>query len=349
MARFDRRPATGEDYELVYRMKGETMRPYIEATWGWVEEDQRRLHERRFVPHATEILLVEGEPVGWLHVRRKPEEIVLLSVAVLPAWQSHGIGSAILEELQREAAVGGLPIRLHVLRVNERARALYERRGFRVTETTDTHHEMVFDDPKGIVRQGYDIVSHAYCADEAPDMEARYGPWLDELAARLAPSDTVLELGCGCGIPATRRLAEDYDVTGVDISPVQIERARKLVPDARFLCADMTSLELPAEAYAAVVSLYAIVHVPLGEQQALFRDIQRWLRPGGHLLATVGHRAWTGTEEDWLGAGGLMYWSHADKATYLRWIEAAGFEILWTHFVPEDDSGATLLLARRRD
>jgi ribosomal protein S18 acetylase RimI-like enzyme len=148
MGRLDTRPATEDDREVVYRTKCAAMRPYVEATWGWDEEEQRRLHARRFKPHETEILLGDGEPIGALHVVRKPEEIVLLSVHLQPAWQSRGFGTAVLERLMEEAARRGVPIRLRVLRVNERARALYERNGFRTTETTDTHHLMVFADLK---------------------------------------------------------------------------------------------------------------------------------------------------------------------------------------------------------
>jgi len=95
---------------------------------------------------------------------------------------------------------------------------------------------------------------------------------------------------------------------------------------------------------AAVVSFFAIIHVPLDEQAAIFENIHRWLRPTGYLLATVGSGAWTGTEEDWHGAP--MYWSHADRATYVAWLEQMGFEILWTRFVPEGTGGHTLVLAR---
>ncbi len=156
-------------------------------------------------------------------------------------------------------------------------------------------------------------------------------------------SDPVLDLGCGCGVPATAILAERHAVTGVDISPVQIARAQKLVPGARFQCADMATLEFPAQSFAAVVSFYAIIHVPLDEQPAIFRNIYRWLTPGGYLLATVGASAWTGTEDDWLGAP--MYWSHADRATYVAWLEETGFEVVWTRLIPEGTGGHTLVLA----
>jgi SAM-dependent methyltransferase len=161
----------------------------------------------------------------------------------------------------------------------------------------------------------------------------------------LADGTPILDLGCGCGVPATAILAERFMVTGVDISPVQIERARRLVPAAQFMCHDMSELEFPPESFGAIVSFFAIIHIPLEEQQKMVRKLNRWLRPGGYLLATVGARAWTGTEDNWHGAP--MYWSHADRETYLAWLEEAGFEVLWTRFIPEEDSGHTLLLARR--
>jgi SAM-dependent methyltransferase len=146
-------------------------------------------------------------------------------------------------------------------------------------------------------------------------------------------------------VPATAILAERFLVTGVDISPVQVERARRLVPAAQFMCRDMSEVEFPPESFGAIVSFFAIIHIPVEEQQRMVRKLSRWLRPGGYLLATVGARAWTGTEDNWHGAP--MYWSHADRETYLAWLNEAGFEVHWTRFIPEGDSGHTLLLAKR--
>jgi len=136
------RPAGPEDGELVYAMARAAMRPYVEARWGWDEEAQRRIHARRFAEHVTEILHVGDEPVGLRVVEREPDGIRLLRLHVVPAWQSRGIGSAVLEALRVEGAEAGLPIRLRVLRVNPRARAFYERHGFRVVGLTDDHHLM---------------------------------------------------------------------------------------------------------------------------------------------------------------------------------------------------------------
>jgi SAM-dependent methyltransferase len=182
------------------------------------------------------------------------------------------------------------------------------------------------EDPKGIVRRGYDLVSRAYRADDASD--GAYGEWIDLLEKRLPSGSAVLDLGCGCGVPVARRLAPRYAVTGVDLSPVQVERARELVPRATFICADMTTLSFPDETFSAIACLFALIHLPIAEQPALLRDVRRWLRPGGLFLATVGHTAWTGLEKNWLGVqGGDMWWSHADVSTYRRWFADAGLTI----------------------
>jgi ubiquinone/menaquinone biosynthesis C-methylase UbiE len=173
---------------------------------------------------------------------------------------------------------------------------------------------------------------------------SRYGGWIGELARLIPAGARVLDLGCGAGIPATRELtAHGLQVLGVDFSAVQLRRARRLVPAASLVRADMTALRLRPASLDAVVSFYALIHVPLTDQQALFPRIRRWLRPGGHFLAIVGAQRWTGTEY-YLGA--QMFWDHADTAAYRRWLQAAGMAPIWERFIPEGESGHSLILAR---
>lgn len=87
-----------------------------------------------------------------------------------------------------------------------------------------------------------------------------------------------------------------------------------------------------------------LIHLPVGEQEALVHRIRRWLRSDGTLLATVGATVWTGTDDDWLGAP--MWWSHPDAGTYRRWLADAGFAVERDEFVPEGDGGHQLLQAR---
>jgi len=199
-------------------------------------------------------------------------------------------------------------------------------------------------DPKELVRTGYDAVSLAYRSDDQADDD--YGEWLAELATELRPGARVLDLGCGCGIPSDRWLVDHgFDVTGVDFSPVQIERARRLVPQATFLLQDVASAEFPAASFDAVIALYSIFHLPLDEQRALLGSVRRWLSEGGRFLAILPSGAWTGTEENWLDAGAPMWWSQECPEVYERWLADAGFTVRWRRFVPEDDAGHDLVLA----
>jgi len=201
-------------------------------------------------------------------------------------------------------------------------------------------------EPVDLVRRGYDAVSYLYRGDG--DDPAEYRPWLASLLRRLPDQADVLDLGCGCGIPVSRTLSEaGLRVTGVDLSAVQIERARRLVPGATFLHADAARTVFPDRSFDAVVCLYTIIHMPLPEQPALIARIAAWLRPGGWLLATAGARAWTGTEDGWLGGDATMWWSHADAATYRTWIVQSGLRIAAEEFVPEGDSGHQLFWAYR--
>jgi len=215
-----------------------------------------------------------------------------------------------------------------------------------------TANDLPLGDPKDIVRNGYDLVSIAYRAevfDRSDPLCIRYSAWLAEMLAVLPPAAAVLDLGCGNGNPASRLLHDaGFAVTGVDISPVQISRARAAMPGVSFICADMSDLAFSPRTFSAVVCFYALIHVPLDEQPAILASIYQWLQPGGYLIATVGAEAWTGVEDDWLGVpGGLMYWSQADTATYLTWCANIGFRLCWSDFIPEGGGGHTLLLVRK--
>ncbi len=205
---------------------------------------------------------------------------------------------------------------------------------------------MNLPDPTELVQRGYDDLSHRYRGDH--DDPGEYAPWLSHLRQQLPAQAKVLDLGCGCGIPVAKTLADNgHRVTGVDLSEVQIYRARGLVPQATFLHADATQVRFPDRAFDAVVCLYALIRMPRDTQPQLLQRIAAWLRPGGILLATTGAQEWTGTQDHWLGGTATMWWSHADAATYRAWITQAGLTIDSEQFVPEGASGHQLFWAHR--
>jgi SAM-dependent methyltransferase len=182
------------------------------------------------------------------------------------------------------------------------------------------------DDAERLVGDGYDRVADAYARLEGKATWPR-ARWLGGLLARLPERSRVLDLGCGSGVPVLRAVAAGgHAAVGVDVSAEQIARARTNVPEAELRCGSFLELDVAPGAFDAVVSLYAIEHVPRETHAGLLAAIRRALRDGGWLLLTFETGDVPGLVGDWLGAP--MYFSHFDAATSVELVRAAGFEVV---------------------
>lgn len=178
-------------------------------------------------------------------------------------------------------------------------------------------------DPKQIVVAGYDECSTRYSAARAEDTSPALARLLEVLPAGAA----VLDIGCGAGVPVTAALARVAAVIGVDISRAQLEQARRNVPQARLVLDDIMITEFAPSSFDAVVAFYALFHLPREDHRPLLERVARWLRPGGHLLATVTSSSHPGyTTPDFFGV--TMYWSHFEAAWYASALREIGFVVL---------------------
>ncbi len=103
---------------------------------------------------------------------------------------------------------------------------------------------------------------------------------------KLSRGTTVLDVGCGIG-GSSRILARDYGfaVTGVTISPQQVQRAQELTPeglDAKFQVDDAMKLSFPDASFDVVWSVEAGPHMP--DKAVFARELMRVLKPGGVLV-----------------------------------------------------------------
>jgi cyclopropane fatty-acyl-phospholipid synthase-like methyltransferase len=200
------------------------------------------------------------------------------------------------------------------------------------------------------VEAGYDALADRFgewMAQVEGDPWERY---VEELAARLPAGARVLDLGCGNG-SKTSRLADRFDVVGVDISEQQLRLARAAHPEATFVHADFMTLDAPAQSFDAVTALYSIIHAPREEHSALLERIEHWLKPGGHVLMSMSHVGGPDRFEEWLGVE--MFFSGFDAETNRRLVQDAGFELLsgdvdWMHEPePTGDTAFLWVLARK--
>ncbi len=198
-------------------------------------------------------------------------------------------------------------------------------------------------DPKDIVQVGYDAIASEYLASR--EIDSSDVQLLQELVQRLPPGARVLDAGCGAGVPVARILSQHFDVIGVDFSEAQIALARQLVPQAQFVCQDITDLHFPDASFDAICSYYAIIHIPREEHPRLLHNLRRMLKPAGLALLCMGAGDSPGDyEDDFQGA--RMYWSHYDAETNLQMLHQCGFRVVWSRFIEDPDgSGGGHLFA----
>ncbi|MBK5007312.1 GNAT family N-acetyltransferase [Pseudomonas sp. S60] len=119
---------------------------------GWpAEQIERFLHMQFNAQHTyyqqhftdAEFYIVEraGEPVGRLYMRFGVTCAVLIDIALLPAYQRRGIGTALLENMLHRADNLQLPVELSVEPYNP-AQQLYQRFGFEVINQAGVYLRM---------------------------------------------------------------------------------------------------------------------------------------------------------------------------------------------------------------
>lgn len=200
-----------------------------------------------------------------------------------------------------------------------------------------------------IVGEGYDAMADTWEEWSSQIADDARGTWRDRFLELLPEGARVVELGCGNGTRETRLLAQKFRLTGVDLSAEQLRRARERVPDAEFVQADLTSLELEPASLDGVVSFYVFNHVPRDLLPQLLTRIRRWLQPGGYFMAALG----ASDLPDWYGdfLGAPSFFSGHEPDTNRALVRAAGFELVDDEVVtiqePEGPVNFHWVLARR--
>ena len=140
----DLRPVRPSDNDFLLALYGSTRAEEM-AQIPWSDEQkltfikgqfeaQRADYTTRFPASEHSIIVLDGEPAGRIWIDRRDDEIRLLDIAIIPRWQDVGVGTALLEELQRQATEAELALRHSVYMTNQDALRFYRRLDFVVIE-----------------------------------------------------------------------------------------------------------------------------------------------------------------------------------------------------------------------
>ena len=151
------RPERPDDLQFLFDLYASTRADELDLT-GWdsaaranfltMQFSAQQSHYRTHHPQTQfDIVELDGLPVGRLYVRRGDREVVLMDIALLPAFRNKGIGSELLGALIDESVAARKVLTLHVETNNPRAHAWYTRFGF-VDVSTDSVHILMQREPR---------------------------------------------------------------------------------------------------------------------------------------------------------------------------------------------------------
>ena len=181
----------------------------------------------------------------------------------------------------------------------------------------------------------YNIMSDDYSTLEGynPDADLGLGCGLPTQFARIRPGDTVIDLGSGAGndcFVARAAAGESGRVIGIDFTPAMIEKARANTEklgfnNVEFRQGDIERMPVTANTADVIVSNCVLNLVPA--KDAVFKEIYRVLKPGGHFsisdVVLVGNLPEELRKDAEMYAGCIA--GAIQKEVYLELIGATGF------------------------
>jgi len=106
-----------------------------------------------------------------------------------------------------------------------------------------------------------------------------------EWARSLPPGTSILDLGCGHGVPISQALMEDgFAVDGVDASPSLVDEFRRRFPRAQVVCEAVQHSRFYNRTFDGIVAVGLLFLLPADVQRELIRRVAGALNPGGTFL-----------------------------------------------------------------
>lgn len=150
------RPVTDADRDFLVGLYGATRDEELsQVAWGPGEReaflemqfDAQDREYRRHNPQGTfDVIEVGGRPAGRLYVDRRPGDIRIVDVSLLPEFRDARVGSRLIGSLMAEATASGRTLSIHV-EIHNRAAELYARLGFVVVAEHGVYRRMEWGAP----------------------------------------------------------------------------------------------------------------------------------------------------------------------------------------------------------
>jgi 2-polyprenyl-3-methyl-5-hydroxy-6-metoxy-1,4-benzoquinol methylase len=170
--------------------------------------------------------------------------------------------------------------------------------------------------------------------------------WIDRFLRDMPPGSSILDLGCGAGLPVARHLIEQgCRVTGIDASAPLIALARARFRQHRWQVGDMRTVTVDAD-FAGIIAWDSLFHLAHADQRGMIARLPGWLKPGGMLLFNSGP-----DEGEAIGSqfGEPLYHASLSPDDYRAGLEQGGMRVVAHRMEDESAGGRTVWLARKAE
>ncbi|NCJ05131.1 methyltransferase domain-containing protein [Synechococcales cyanobacterium C] len=106
----------------------------------------------------------------------------------------------------------------------------------------------------------------------------------------LTPHMAILDLCCGSGQTTQILVEHSQAVTGLDASPLSLQRARRNVPEATYVEAFAEAMPFSRDQFDLVHTSMALHEMPPDTLQQILLEVYRVLKPGGFFALLDFHR-----------------------------------------------------------
>ena len=136
---------------------------------------------------------------------------------------------------------------------------------------------------------GYEAIAEDFARARTPTIGPRI---VREWAKGLLPGTSILDLGCGYGIPISEALLQDgFTVYGVDASATLVSKFRERFPNAPVECSSVEDSLFFSRTFDAVVAWGLMFLLTAETQRGLIGKVARAMNRQGRFLFTSPRRA----------------------------------------------------------
>jgi ubiquinone/menaquinone biosynthesis C-methylase UbiE len=182
---------------------------------------------------------------------------------------------------------------------------------------------------KDRTRAGYDAVADRYAAEIGDELAHKPldRALLRALVETVGPAAAYADIGCGPGHVSRFLADQGASVTGIDLSPAMIARARVEVPGVTFETGDATMLDWADESFDAIVAFYSLIHLDDDLISRACCEFARVLRPGGRVLVAFHEGDGSQHLSEWWGHEVDLEFRFLTETAVSSRLTAAGLQI----------------------